>query len=103
MSERQRVVILGAGFAGLETAFLLRMRLRDRVDLTLVSERAAFTFRPNTIYVPFGADPAELMVDLASRSAGVGSISWRAASRVSIRRLTRSRCPMGASSATTNS
>ena len=46
MSERQRILILGAGFAGLETAFLLRMRLRDRVDLTLVSERAAFTFRP---------------------------------------------------------
>ena len=40
------------------------MRLRDRVDLTLVSEREAFTFRPNTIYVPFGADPDDLVVDL---------------------------------------
>jgi sulfide:quinone oxidoreductase len=65
MSERQRITILGAGFAGLETAFLLRMRLRDKADLTVVSERAAFTFRPNTIYVPFGADPAALVVDLA--------------------------------------
>jgi sulfide:quinone oxidoreductase len=65
MNERPRIVILGAGFAGLETAFLLRMRLRDRTDLTLVSERESFTFRPNTIYVPFGADPDDLLVDLA--------------------------------------
>ena len=62
--ERLRVVILGAGFAGLETAFLLRMRLRDRVDLTVVSKSPSFTFRPNSIYVPFGADPADLDVDL---------------------------------------
>ena len=65
MPEKPRIVILGAGFAGLETAYLLRMRLRDRVDLTVVSERPAFTFRPNTIYVPFGADPRDLVVDLA--------------------------------------
>jgi NADH dehydrogenase FAD-containing subunit len=41
------------------------MRMRDSVDLTLVSEREAFTFRPNTIYVPFGADPEELEVELS--------------------------------------
>jgi sulfide:quinone oxidoreductase len=64
MSDRPRITILGAGFAGLETAFLLRMRLRDRADLTLVSESERFTFRPNTIYVPFGADPDDLLVDL---------------------------------------
>ena len=65
MTERLRITILGAGFAGLETAFLLRMRLRDRAAITLVSEREAFTFRPNAIYVPFGADPSDLVVDLA--------------------------------------
>jgi NADH dehydrogenase FAD-containing subunit len=65
MTDRQRIVILGAGFAGLESAFLLRMRMRDAAELTVVSEREAFTFRPNTIYVPFGADPADLVVDLA--------------------------------------
>jgi sulfide:quinone oxidoreductase len=65
MSDKTRITILGAGFAGLETAFLLRMRMRDRADLTLVSEREAFTFRPNTIYVPFGADPDDLVVDLS--------------------------------------
>ena len=65
MTDRLRITILGAGFAGLETAFLLRMRLRDRAAITLVSQREAFTFRPNAIYVPFGADPADLVVDLA--------------------------------------
>jgi NADH dehydrogenase FAD-containing subunit len=38
MTDRPRITILGAGFAGLETAFLLRMRLRDRAHLTLVSQ-----------------------------------------------------------------
>jgi NADH dehydrogenase FAD-containing subunit len=65
MTDTPRITILGAGFAGLETAFLLRMRLRDRARLTVVSERDAFTFRPNSIYVPFGADPDDLVVDLA--------------------------------------
>jgi NADH dehydrogenase FAD-containing subunit len=65
MTDRHSIVILGAGFAGLETAFLLRMRMRDHAELTVVSEREAFTFRPNTIYVPFGADPADLVVDLS--------------------------------------
>ena len=65
MTDRQRIVVLGAGFAGLETAFLLRMRMRDQAELTVVSEREAFSFRPNTIYVPFGADPADLLVDLS--------------------------------------
>jgi sulfide:quinone oxidoreductase len=65
MAEHPHVTILGAGFAGLEAAFLLRMRMRDRVDLTVVSPRPEFVFRPNSIYVPFGADPADLEVDLA--------------------------------------
>jgi NADH dehydrogenase FAD-containing subunit len=64
MAARQHITILGAGFAGLEAAFLLRMRMRDEADLTLVSPRAEFTFRPNAIYVPFGADPAALSFDL---------------------------------------
>jgi NADH dehydrogenase FAD-containing subunit len=64
MSDRPRIAILGSGFAGLETAVLLRMRLRDSVDLTVVSPQREFTFRPNAIYVPFGADPDDLRVDL---------------------------------------
>jgi NADH dehydrogenase FAD-containing subunit len=65
MAKKQHIAILGAGFAGLETAFLLRMRMRDSAQLTVISEREAFTFRPNAIYVPFGAAPDDLLVDLS--------------------------------------
>jgi NADH dehydrogenase FAD-containing subunit len=40
------------------------MRLRDAVDIRLVSDSDDFVFRPNSIYVPFGADPASLRRDL---------------------------------------
>jgi NADH dehydrogenase FAD-containing subunit len=64
MSATPRVVVAGAGFAGLEAAFLLRMRLGGRVHIDLVSESPRFVFRPNSIYVPFGADPESLVVEL---------------------------------------
>jgi sulfide:quinone oxidoreductase len=64
MSGKPQVLVLGGGFAALESAFLLRMRLRDRVDLRLVCDRDHFIFRPNSIYIPFGADPSSLLVDL---------------------------------------
>lgn len=64
MPATPQVLVLGSGFAALETAFLLRMRLHERVDIRLVSEREEFLFRPNSIYVPFGADPDSLRVDL---------------------------------------
>ena len=49
-----RVVVVGSGFAGLESAFYLRQRLGQRVDLTVVSENDHLLFKPNTIYIPFG-------------------------------------------------
>src|SRR6266545_1130524 len=64
MASNTHVVIAGGGFAGLETAFLLRHRLHDRVDITIVSDKDRFLFRPNTIYIPFGLDPAELEIPL---------------------------------------
>ena len=64
MSQRPRILILGGGFAALETAYLLRMRMHREVDLTVVSDRDAFLFRPNTIYIPFGADAADFFIDL---------------------------------------
>ena len=54
-----RIVVIGGGFAGLETAFALRRRLHGRARITLVADETIFTFKPNGIYVPFGADPTE--------------------------------------------
>lgn len=63
-NAKPQVLVLGGGFAALEAAFLLRMRLHDQIDLRLVSDSDRFVFRPNSIYVPFGADPASLLVNL---------------------------------------
>ena len=65
MHAKPQVLILGGGFAALEAAFLLRMQVRDAVDIRLVSDNDRFVFRPNSIYVPFGADPDSLLVGLA--------------------------------------
>jgi NADH dehydrogenase FAD-containing subunit len=35
-------------------------RLGQQARITLVSDRDDFLFKPNTIYIPFGADPAEI-------------------------------------------
>ena len=55
--QKARIVVLGGGFAGLESAFLLRSKLGARAAITLVSDRHDFLFKPNTIYIPFGRDP----------------------------------------------
>ncbi len=75
-----RIVVLGGGFGGLETAFNLRLRLGKRVQLTLVSDREEFWFRPNTIYIPFGADPARFQIKLAPalERRGIGFMRGRA-------------------------
>ena len=67
-----RVIVLGGGFGGLEAAFDLRMLAGDRARITLVSDRDHFVFKPNSIYVPFGLDPARLEVPLADPAARRG-------------------------------
>lgn len=64
MSGKPRVGVLGGGFAGLEAAFAVRHKLGDAVDLTLVSDQPDFLFKPNTIYIPFGADPEQFKIPL---------------------------------------
>ncbi len=66
MTAKPRVLVLGGGFAGLETAFMLRMRIHDDADITLVSDSDHFNFKPNSIYIPFGAEPESLLIDLAA-------------------------------------
>ena len=62
--SKPKVVVLGTGFAGLEAAFYLRHRLHDKVDLTIISDRDSFLFKPNTIYIPFGQDPEKFVLPL---------------------------------------
>ena len=69
MTARPRVAIAGGGFAGLETAFTLRQRLGDQVDLTLISDHTHFLFKPNTIYLPFGYDERRLHIPLSRLAA----------------------------------
>lgn len=67
-----RVVVLGGGFGGLEAAFNLRMRLGKKVDVTVVSDRDTFLFRPNTIYIPFGDDPERFVLPVTRAFARRG-------------------------------
>ena len=64
MNAKPHVVVLGGGFAGLETAYMLRMKLHDAIDLSVVSDRDTFLFKPNTIYIPFGAEEESLRIPL---------------------------------------
>ncbi|HYU59148.1 MAG TPA: FAD-dependent oxidoreductase [Solirubrobacterales bacterium] len=61
---KPRVVVLGGGFGGLESAFSLRAKVGERAAITLVSDSDHFYFKPNSIYVPFGLDPAKLRIPL---------------------------------------
>ena len=66
------VVVLGGGFGGLEAAFDLRRLVGKRARITLISDQDHFLFKPNSIYVPFGLDPARLRVPLAGPAARRG-------------------------------
>ncbi|MGF1472486.1 MAG: NAD(P)/FAD-dependent oxidoreductase [Rubrobacteraceae bacterium] len=63
--KRTNIVVLGGGFGGLESAFYLRWKLEEKADITLISDRDYFLYKPNTIYIPFGLDPDKLKIDLA--------------------------------------
>ncbi|MCS7204914.1 MAG: FAD-dependent oxidoreductase [Leptospiraceae bacterium] len=65
--DKKHIVVAGSGFAGLESAFVIRYLFRhnkDKIKITIVSNEENFLFRPNTIYIPFGTDPKELEIPL---------------------------------------
>jgi len=75
----ERVVILGGGFAGLETAFQLTAMVKPTsLHLTVVSDRDHFLYRPGLIGLPFGAAEAPLHVPLAA-ALGRWGMTWRLA------------------------
>jgi sulfide:quinone oxidoreductase len=65
-----RIVILGGGFGGLETAFLLRKELSaQEASILLISAEDKFLFKPNTIYIPYGLNPDKLRIGLRKPTA----------------------------------
>jgi sulfide:quinone oxidoreductase len=54
-----RVVIAGAGVAGLEAALALKDLAGERVVLEIVSPNADFVYRPMTVVEPFAYGPAK--------------------------------------------
>lgn len=79
-NAKPKVLVLGGGFGGLETAFGLRKMVGDRAAITLVSDLDHFYFKPNSIYIPFGLDPEKLRVPLERpmRRKGIELIQVRA-------------------------
>jgi sulfide:quinone oxidoreductase len=62
MSQPTRVLVLGAGFGGLEVMSRLSARLGERVDLTLIDSAAGFVFGFSKLDVMFGRVPEEHVV-----------------------------------------
>jgi sulfide:quinone oxidoreductase len=56
---KTRVVILGAGFGGLELATVLSEALGDEVDVTLIDQHDAFVFGYSKLDVMFGRTPPD--------------------------------------------
>jgi sulfide:quinone oxidoreductase len=56
---KTRVVVLGAGFGGLELCTTLSEALGDEVDVTLIDKSDAFVFGFSKLDVMFGRKPAE--------------------------------------------
>jgi sulfide:quinone oxidoreductase len=63
--DRKRIVIVGGSFGGVNFAYALRRKLHDRVDITVISRDAEFTFLPSLPWVIMGwRDPARIQVAL---------------------------------------
>src|SRR5215475_560419 len=58
MTMKTRVVVLGAGFGGLELTTILSEALGDAVDIVLVDKSDAFVFGFSKLEVMFGRQPA---------------------------------------------
>ncbi|MEA2496608.1 MAG: sulfide:quinone oxidoreductase, partial [Thermoleophilaceae bacterium] len=73
-TSRQRVVIAGAGVAGLETLLALHALAGDRVEVTLLAPESKFRNRPMSVDQPF--KPKRVRgLDLAAVAAELGA-TW---------------------------
>lgn len=76
----RRVLVAGAGVAGLETALALRAFAPDRVSVELVAPEAEFTYRPLAVAEPFGVGevrrfPLEPLVRAAGAQLRRGALA----------------------------
>jgi len=63
--SKKRVVIVGGSFGGINTAYALRRKLHERVEITVISRDAEFTFIPSLPWVVLGwRNPRQLVVPL---------------------------------------
>jgi sulfide:quinone oxidoreductase len=58
MKKKLKVVVLGAGFGGLEMATILSNALKEQLDLTLIDKNQSFYFGYTKLDVMFGRRPA---------------------------------------------
>lgn len=59
MTNKQRVVVLGAGFAGLELSTALSEEFGDGIDVALIENSDAFVFGYSKLDIMFGRAPVE--------------------------------------------
>ena len=67
----KRVLIVGGGVGGLETALALRALAQDRVDITMLAPQRHFTYRPLAVNEPFGRG-STMQVELSAIAADQG-------------------------------
>ncbi len=60
--SNNKVLVLGANFAGLTAALSLKHELGKDVDVTVVSKSDRFQFNPSFIWIPFGKRKAKDVV-----------------------------------------
>ncbi len=65
MVQRQRIVIVGGSFGGINAACELRRQLGQQADITLISKESTFTFTPSLPWLVMGwRKPHSLQVPL---------------------------------------
>lgn len=72
MSQKKRVIIVGGGFGGIETARALD-RYRDSLEVVLVSDKTYFEYYPALYRLVTGASPIEACVSLDEMLAGTNT------------------------------
>jgi sulfide:quinone oxidoreductase len=71
MGQARHVLVAGGGPAALEGALATQRLAGDRVRITLLSDRDAFTYRPLAVTEPFGfAAPARVSLDAIAADRG---------------------------------